>query len=146
MKVITLKRISIQDPEYIRVRSLRDEVLRRPLGLSLNDEDLSSESAEQIIIARHGENVIGCLMLRPLSATELKLRQMAVAESFRGEGIGNRLLKEAESFAREQGFRHITLHARMVAVPFYELNGYTANGDVFTEVGIPHLLMEKTLS
>ena len=146
MNPITLKRIGIQAPEYPQVWTLREEVLRRPLGLSLRDEDLSGETEEYVIIALQGEAVIGCVMLRPVSKEELKLRQMAVAEEFQGKGVGAAIVREAEMLAAEKGFTLITLHARMNAVPFYERCSYEAVGDMFSEVGIPHLLMQKSLS
>ena len=37
------------------------------------------------------------------------------------------------------------MHARMTAVGFYAKLGYTRVGDGFTEVGIPHVKMEKRL-
>jgi predicted GNAT family N-acyltransferase len=145
MKSFTLKRISIHDPEYPRVLALREAVLRKPLGLSLRDEDLSGEGDEHIVIALQDDIVTGCVMLKPVSGEALKLRQMAVAEAHQGKGVGAALIRDAEMLAIEIGFTTITLHARSTAVPFYERNGYRGSGEVFTEVGIPHLLMQKQL-
>ena len=39
----------------------------------------------------------------------------------------------------------MTLHARQVAVPFYERLGYSIVGEPFEEVSIPHFKMEKGL-
>jgi predicted GNAT family N-acyltransferase len=47
--------------------------------------------------------------------------------------------------ARDAGFKKIRMHARKTAVGFYEKLGYTVIGKEFTEVSIPHLLMEKKL-
>jgi predicted GNAT family N-acyltransferase len=146
MNPITLKRIDIHAPEYPQVWTLREEILRRPLGMSLNDEDLSKEAEEYIIIALQQEIVIGCVMLRPISTDRLKLRQMAVAENFQGKGVGAAIVAGAEHLATELGVPYISLHARMEAVPFYERCGYERVGVEFTEVGIPHLLMQKRLS
>lgn len=127
-----------------RVWWLREEVLRRPLGLSLQDEDLSGEQEEATICAT-GEagNVVGCLMLRRQSDAVLKLRQMAVSPAYQGQGIGAMLLSHAEQFADRQGYSQIVLHARLHAQPFYEKAGYQAEGEVFTEVGIAHRTMRK---
>jgi predicted GNAT family N-acyltransferase len=38
------------------------------------------------------------------------------------------------------------MHARKTAVVFYEKLGYTSTGNEFTEVSIPHFVMEKRLS
>src|SRR4051812_35134656 len=115
MDTLTLKRIGIHAPEYPQVWTLREEVLRRPLGLSLRDEDLSGETEEYIIIALRQDKVVGCVMLRLISPSELKLRQMAVAEEFQGRGIGAAIVKEAECLATEKGFSSISLHARREA-------------------------------
>ena len=146
MPAVHLRIVDRTDPAYEGVWALREEVLRKPLGLSLRDEDLSGEVNETTIVAISAEGgILGCVMLRPVNEQELKLRQMAVATEIQGHGIGNQLLQEAEEFARSSGYRVITLHARVTAVPFYEKAGYVAAGDVFTEVEIPHLLMNKSI-
>ena len=133
-------------PEYDQVLALREAVLRRPIGLSLKDEDLSGEQAETTLIATTGDgSVVACLMMRHLTEEEAKLRQMAVAPEMQGQGIGLALLQKAEELAVERGYRIISLHARETAVPFYLRAGYRVIGDVFTEVGIPHLFMNKRI-
>jgi predicted GNAT family N-acyltransferase len=39
----------------------------------------------------------------------------------------------------------VVLHARETAVSFYKKLGYTKEGNVFEEVGIPHWKMTKPL-
>jgi GNAT superfamily N-acetyltransferase len=146
MPAVSLQIINRNDPAYDAVWALREEILRKPLGLSLHNEDLSAEVAETTIAATGaGGVVLGCVMLKPLDTKEIKLRQMAVALQLQGKGIGNQLLNRAEEFARSAGFQLISLHARLSAVPFYEKSGYMIEGEVFTEVGVPHLLMNKML-
>jgi GNAT superfamily N-acetyltransferase len=73
------------------------------------------------------------------------MRQLAVREDFLKKGFGRELVSYAESFARERGYGEIALHARETALGFYEKLGYEAEGDSFTEVGLPHLAMRKKL-
>jgi predicted GNAT family N-acyltransferase len=142
----TLQAITTDHPLYPQVYDLREEVLRKPIGLSLRNEDLSGEAKETIIIALDESNtVIGCVMLRPIGDKEMKLRQMAVADALQGKGVGMALVRKAEEVARAEGYETITLHARQPAVPFYEKGGYRVGGAVFSEVGIPHLFMHKHL-
>jgi predicted GNAT family N-acyltransferase len=143
---VTIKEIHISDPEYLQVWKLREEVLRKPLGLSLLQEDLSGEAAEHILVAMVDEEVIGCVLLKPVTAHELKLRQMAVNPYHQGRGIGAAIIEASIDLGIREGFKIMTLHARIPAVPFYEKSGFTEEGAVFTEVGIPHQAMQKELS
>ena len=94
---------------------------------------------------REGTELVACLVLKPLDEHCIKMRQLAVRESSQGKGFGRELVNYAHSFARERGYAEIVLHARETARGFYEKLGYEAEGDSFTEVGLPHLAMRKKL-
>lgn len=143
---ININIISIHDGAYSQVFALRDEVLRKPLGLSLKDEDLSDDAKDIILIAEEDTIVVGCVMLHPISNEIIKLRQMAVYNEHQGKGIGKQLVTIAEEVARNNGYTTIVLHARVHAVGFYEKMGYTITSTVFTEVGIPHQIMKKNIT
>lgn len=141
----TIKIIRIQQPEYLEVLALRQEVLRKPLGLNLYEEDLSAELDAQIFIYQLDNKVVACLLALPVDVDSIRLKQMAVSDQCQGKGIGNKLMQAAETFARTKGFEKIYFHARETAIPFYEKLGYKILSDTFEEVGIPHKKMGKTL-
>ncbi len=146
MEGIVISRINIQDERYPQVYELREEILRKPIGLSLKNEDLSADAQNDIFIAENANEVIGCVMLHPIADEEkIKLRQMAVHSRWQGQGIGRMLVEAAEAYAKEKGYSSIILHARQVAEPFYKKLGYYTTSSVFTEVGIPHVVMEKDI-
>ena len=70
---------------------------------------------------------------------------MAVDMFAQKKGIGSALLNCVENTARENGYETITLHARQTACNFYTKQGYEAVGDLFYEVGIPHIEMTKRI-
>ena len=144
MQGIAIKEITINSPEYQQVWQLREDVLRKPIGLSLKDEDLSSDAEDRILIAMYDDHAIGCVMLKD-AGSNLKLRQMAVANAWQGKSTGRQLVQAAEKVAKENGYKKIVLHARQVAVGFYQKLGYEITSDLFTEVGIPHYVMEKAM-
>ncbi len=43
------------------------------------------------------------------------------------------------------GVKMITAHAREVVLPFYLKQGWSTVGERYTEVGIPHMSIEKRL-
>ena len=74
-----------------------------------------------------------------------KIGRMAVLRSHRGTGIGARVLDALEREGAARGMRLFRLSAQLTARGFYERRGYVAIGDIYDEVGIPHIAMEKLL-
>ena len=72
-----------------------------------------------------------------------KIGRMAVLAPRRGVGIGGMVLEALEREGAARGLRHFKLSAQLHARRFYERHGYTVVGDVYDEVGIPHIAMEK---
>ena len=137
--------ITVSSPEYAAVFTLRDEVLRKPLGMSLKNDDLSRDAVDVIFAGKMDGKVVACLMLHHKNDELVQLRQMAVYDAWQGRGLGRELVEAAEQYAREKGYRTLVLHARKNAMGFYGSMGYAMVGDEFTEVGIPHYIMEKAL-
>ena len=72
-----------------------------------------------------------------------KIGRMAVLASHRGTGVGALVLGALEREGAARGIRHFKLSAQLHARGFYERCGYTAHGDIYHDVGIPHVDMEK---
>lgn len=124
---------------------LRNDILRKPLGLKFTPEELEQEKEEILIGAFEEDKMLGCCMLIKNDVQTVRLRQMAVLNNLQGKGIGKALMQFAENIARDRGFRKITMHARTTAIGFYEKLGYNVSGEQFDEVTIPHYVMEKLL-
>jgi predicted GNAT family N-acyltransferase len=138
--------ITFGTPEYDEAVQLRYDILRKPLGRTFNVEDFAKEYEHFHLGYYHPSGqLLACLILTPLDAHEIKMRQVAVAENVQRSGVGRMLVHASEDFARERHFSKMVLNARETAVPFYERLEYTKVGDRFEEVGIPHFKMEKEL-
>jgi len=142
---MALKIIDHGSREYQQMVHLRNEILRRPLGLQFTPEELEKEKEEILIGAFEEEKMLGCCMLITEAPNSVRLRQMAVLNNLQGKGIGRALMQFAENIARDRGYQKITMHARKTAVGFYEKLGYRISGQEFEEVTIPHYIMEKLL-
>ena len=143
--IIECREIQRGTDEYDRTVALRDEILRRPLDLAFSQEELAEEQHCFHLVCRHNGALAACLVLRPLSCQQIRMRQLAVRSDMQGKGLGSLLVGYSESFARQRGYREMVMHARETAVGFYEKLGYRKEGDRFTEVTIPHFLMRKVL-
>ena len=71
--------------------------------------------------------------------------RMAVSQSLRGKGIGKQVLVALLEYARQDGHEELVLHAQTHAVPFYEQQGFIAEGEEFIEADMPHRLMRRRL-
>ncbi len=142
---MALKIIDHGSPEYWQMVKLRNDLLRRPLGLDFNDQELASETDNMLIGAFEDEEILGCCMLVEENPKIVRLRQMAVLNDLQGKGIGRALMSFAENIARDRGYKILSMHARKNALGFYEKMGYKIASDEFKEVTIPHYVMEKEL-
>lgn len=142
---MALKIIDHGTPEYQQMVKLREELLRKPLGLGFTPEELEAEKDHVLIAAFEDDTMLGCCMLVEEKPGCVRLRQMAVLNDLQGKGIGRALMNFAENIARDLGYKLITMHARKNAIGFYEKMSYVVSGDEFTEITIPHFRMEKKL-
>lgn len=142
---MAIKQIDHGSKEYLKMVQLRLDVLRKPLGLNFSEIELSNEINDILITAFDEEEILGCCILQTVDGNCIKLRQMAVQNKIQGKGIGVAIMSFAENLARDKGFKIIRMHARETAIGFYEKLGYEKKGNSFSEVNIPHLLMEKKL-
>lgn len=89
---------------------------------------------------------------RPVAAGRLvvaegygKIGRMAVLAPYRGRGDGRAVLAALERAGLDRGLREFRLSAQLSARGFYDRAGYQSVGDVYDEVGIPHIAMWKRL-
>ncbi|MBO6515937.1 MAG: GNAT family N-acetyltransferase [Bacteroidia bacterium] len=143
---ISIGLIEYNSEQYTEAVALRQLVLRTPLGLKFTGENLTTDEHEFHLAASDGKQLIGILLLRPISESVIKMRQVAVHPDFQNLGIGQKLVEESEELARNMGYETMELHAREVALRFYSRLRYTTIGERFLEVGIPHFKMFKKLA
>ncbi len=138
--------IEFGTPAFDEALRLRDDILRKPLGLKFTIPQIKEEY-KQIHLGCYDDEVklVGVLSLVEKEDGWIKMRQVAVAENMQGKGIGRRLVIFSEDEARRRGFDKMELNARETAVVFYKAMNYQTVGDRFEEVNIPHFRMEKEL-
>jgi N-acetylglutamate synthase-like GNAT family acetyltransferase len=142
---MALKQIDHGSKEYQQMVTLRMDILRKPLGLSFTNEELTKEKDDILIGAFDEDKILACCMLTQIDSTTIKLRQMAVHNNVQGKGIGASMMSFAETVARDRGYKKLMMHARNTAIGFYEKFDFKVNGGEFIEVNVPHHVMEKKL-
>ncbi|HUZ59272.1 MAG TPA: GNAT family N-acetyltransferase [Hanamia sp.] len=140
-----IKQIDHGTKEYEQMVKLRNDVLRKPLHLIFEKEELDREKNDILIGAFEEDKMLGCCLLTRMDHNCVRLRQMAVQNNLQGKGIGASMMNYAENIARDSGYKKMIMHARKTAIGFYEKLGYSVVSKEFTEVSIPHFIMEKRL-
>ncbi len=140
-----IKQIDHGTKEYKQMIHLRNEILRKPLHLTFEPEELKREKDDVLIGAFDEDRILGCCLLTKIDKNCVRLRQMAVQNNLQGKGIGASMMNFAENIARDMGYKKLIMHARKTAIGFYEKLGYKVTGKEFIEISIPHVIMEKKL-
>ena len=88
---------------------------------------------------------MGTGRLVDLGGGQAQIGRMAVLAPFRNQGIGSLLLEKLITLASSRGMKSIVLHSQVAAIPFYEKQGFKAQGSTYDEAGIPHRNMMLVL-
>ena len=136
--------IAHNQEEIFRLIRLREEVFvieqSVPLRVELDEEDDRATH----LVAKAGREVVGTARL-VVKGSRGKIGRMAVRKGWRRKRIGERLVIALIPLARERGVTELVLHAQLHAVPFYERQGFQAEGSPFEEAGIPHISMRRSV-
>jgi predicted GNAT family N-acyltransferase len=150
--VIRIKSITTSDKLYAQEIALREQVLLKSVGLTMEGYNEMfpgrEESCEHFVAVfdhPRGERVIGTATMLPPTSDEpfAKVNQVCVNKQRQGEGIGTKLMIaiEARAFG-ELSITGLYCHAQLVAMPFYENLGWAIGSDTFIEAGIEHKRMQ----
>ena len=71
--------------------------------------------------------------------------RLAVLASHRGQGIGRALLTAAIGHGQQRQLFSVYLHAQTHAIGFYQRMGFSPEGPIFPDAGIPHRTMRRIL-
>lgn len=72
--------------------------------------------------------------------------RMAVLKESRALGVGGAILERLVEEARRRGMREVVLSAQTHALGFYRKHGFSEEGEVYDDAGIPHQDMRRVLN
>ena len=134
---------------------IREEVFIREQEIG---EEIERDGLDEIawhLVAWEGAAAVGTArvlgideahrLIAPSHARTVKIGRMAVLAAKRRCGIGRALLDAALELGRDHGVRCAELSAQEYVVPFYEGAGFRVAGSSYSEAGIPHRRMLRTL-
>jgi predicted GNAT family N-acyltransferase len=136
-------RIVTWDAERARLEQLRREVFvveqQVPEELEWDGRDSVCRHA---LALDAGSAAIGCGRLLP----EGDIGRLVVRRAWRGRGVGSAILLRLIDVARYAGFERVGLNSRGDTTDFYARHGFVACGAQFTEAGIVHQRMQRSVA
>lgn len=133
--------------QYEQTVLLRDKVMRQPLGLSMKNEDLSSEQQATILAVFDSDSILGTGIYFFEGESTIKVNFVCVDTALQKNGVGRIIIKEIEKRALRKGIKKIYLEARLTALNFYKKLGFIESGEIYLMKTAPieHIYMEKIL-
>ncbi|MCO7124378.1 GNAT family N-acetyltransferase [Sporolactobacillus shoreicorticis] len=142
--MITFIKYKTIDRNYYRqALTLRNRVLRKPIGKDIYSEDLSVEKDNDFYAALIDNKVVATFSVFAEAPQIAHLTAFAVEPEFQKQGIGSKLLIDAIGDLKRKHFKQIKVNARSTAYGFYQKNGFKAVGHKYhnDRLGIDDYLM-----
>ena len=110
--------------------SVRIQGMNRQYHISLRDEfdEHDREGTKYIVLLNQGYPIATCRFYE-IGGNAVTIGRVVVLPEYREQHLGARVIREAESWIRELGYKEIIVDSRTVAVGFYEKLGYEKISD-----------------
>lgn len=131
-------------PGYELAKAVREEVFMAEQGYPF-DYDQRDETAWHII-GWDGDTAIAAGRLFQIDGYVFGIGRIAVKKEYRGQYIGDTVMRALEDKAVQLGAAFIELYAQVQAVGFYQKQGYASIGEPCIYDGTPHQKMRRDLS
>lgn len=128
---------------YVRIHAMMHEH-HIPLHAEIDSHD--APDTKYIVVLSDGFPVATCRFY-DLDEKSVMIGRVVVLQEFRGKGLGELVMREAEKWLVELGYEKAVLESRDVAVGFYKKLGYTeVDGTAYFVDPFTCVRMEKNLS
>ena len=124
-------------------RALRQEVFMQEQGFSYEFDDTDNTALHLVLY--DDDTAVGVCRVFPDSPGAWHIGRVAVKKSYRGQHLGEAIMREAEEAVALRGAEKMVLSAQVQASGFYKKLGYVQVGDEYLDEHCPHLDMEKRL-
>jgi predicted GNAT family N-acyltransferase len=142
-------RISVREvhaPEDMeRVFKIRDAVFVVEQALTRNARNDPDDRRSIHFLAEYGEEPVGTGRLTMLG-NEAQIAWVAVLPTYRGHGIGWRIMEVMIERSEQEEGEYIILNAQTHGLNFYERLGFYSVGTIFTMANIPHQVMIRQIT
>lgn len=120
---------------------VREQVFIQEQHIAAEDEwDTHDAVALHVVIYQEGQPIATARLLQDHS-----VGRVAVLKAYRGQGIGQLIMKYIIALAQQQQRPILHLSAQTHALDFYQQLGFQQQGEVYMECSIAHVHMHLNL-
>jgi predicted GNAT family N-acyltransferase len=132
--------------DLTKIYAVRIRVFQEEQGIdpALEFDGLDQQATH--LLALSDTLAIGTLRIRETEPGVAKLERMAVLAEYRQLGVGKKIMQTALEFLLIKNFQAVHLNAQLAVKDFYQKLGFSPEGEIFEEAGIPHVRMRKRLN
>ncbi|MDE6105259.1 MAG: GNAT family N-acetyltransferase [Clostridia bacterium] len=123
-------------------REIRKKVFTAEQGFTQEFDDID-ETAVHLVMFDGDVPAATCRIFKGSEQRLYVLGRLAVVKEYRGKQLGLALIKEAESYVKENGGKGIVLLAQQRVKDFYKKAGFEEFGETEYDEGCPHIRMRK---
>lgn len=110
---------------YVRIQAMAKQY---NITLRQEFDEYDTPETKYIVLLDDAFPVATC-RLYEIDEESATIGRVVVLPEYRNKGLGSMVIKEAEKWIRELGYKKIVIDSRDVAVKFYEKLGYVADFD-----------------
>lgn len=139
MSTITIKEVDFTS-NLATLKKIRTEVFIKEQHVPVELEWDEFDEGATHILAYYNNVPVGTARL----LNSAHIGRMAVLKSWRGLGVGKKMLEFLMTLAHKKGMDSVQLSAQKHAVEFYKKQGFQVCSDEYQDAGIPHFTMKYT--
>ncbi len=140
-------KIEIYDSLPDAAAEVRKNVFINEQGFKEEFDDIDEMAVHIVMFNEKDRPIATCRLFK--RSDEYILGRLAVIMEYRGKGIGEKMIEEAERYISQQKNEYISsklvLHAQCRVRGFYEKMGFDAYGNEDEDEGCPHIWMQKNI-
>lgn len=117
--------------------SVRIQGMNRQHHISLREEfdDHDGDGTRYIVLLDEEYPIATCRFYENPDGS-ITIGRVVVLPEYRQQGLGKRVIREAEAWISELGYQKIVVESRVEAVDFYQKLGYTAENQTVIQSGV----------
>lgn len=137
-------RTVVYDNVVDEARYIRETVFLQEQGFE-NEYDEYDNIAKTIVIYDGDKAIATCRLYWDPRVNCHHVGRIAVLKHRRGEGLGAKIVTEAENVIKALGGKEVFISGQVRVAEFYKKLGYTQYGEVYMEENHPHVALKKIL-